>query len=222
MTPTRALLALLALAPAAACAGNPAPIDGRAVATQADRHQITLLEGEEQLELDLFAEGLSQAQIEELNAFGRMYRSIGRGPLQIEAPAEADPVFVAQVRGALVDGGVNFAALAQTSRPGVNGRVALRFARVEARAPACAPIHTQDLAAQSNNRSYESFGCAMAANLAAMIADPADLEKPRAFGPRDGARRTTVFGKYRNGEPTHATRSDDERVGVSDVDGSGN
>lgn len=222
MTPTRALFALLALAPVAACAHKPAPVGGRAVASQADRHEITVVRAQEQLELDLLAEGLTQAQIDELSAFGRLYRSIGQGPLQIEAPAEADPVFVAQVRAALVDGGVNFAALAQTSRPGAPGRVAVRFERLEARAPACAPVYAQNLAVQSNNRSYESFGCANAANLAAMIADPADLERPRPFGPRDGARRTTVFGKYRNGEPTHATRSDDERVGVSDVDGSGN
>lgn len=219
---TRALIALLALAPAAACATKPEPVDGRAVASQADRHPITVVRAEERLELDLQPEGLSQLQIDELNAFGRLYRSIGRGPLQIEAPAEVDAEFLTRVRAALVDGGVNFAALAQSERPGAAGFVAVSFARLEAQAPRCAPLYTQNLARQTDNRSHESFGCSMSANLAAMVADPADLQGPRAFGPRDGARRTTIFERFRNGQPTHADRSRDERVGVSDVENNGN
>jgi pilus assembly protein CpaD len=62
-----------------------------------------------------------------------------------------------------------------------------------------------------------TFGCALQANLAAMVADPADLAAPRRADPAEAARRTVVLDKYCRGEQTHATRSDDERVTVSKV-----
>ena len=90
-------------------------------------------------------------------------------------------------------------------------------ARFEAQAPECAPLWEQDLAHQSNNQPWASFGCATQANLAAMISDPADLLGPRQEDPRDAARRARVLEAYRQGQQTHANRSDDERVQVSNV-----
>jgi type IV pilus biogenesis protein CpaD/CtpE len=50
-----------------------------------------------------------------------------------------------------------------------------------------------------------------------MVEDPADLLHPRAEDPRDSGRRDTVMEAYRAGDPTHAERSSDERVTISNA-----
>jgi pilus assembly protein CpaD len=120
----------------------------------------------------------------------------------------------------LVEAGVSYAAVAGSTYDATGAGEApiiVSFARYEARAPECAPLWEQDLAHQSNNQPWESFGCATQANLAAMVEDPADLLRPRASDPRDSGRRDTVMEAYREGDTTHADRSADERVSISNA-----
>ncbi len=91
----------------------------------------------------------------------------------------------------------------------------LTFTRFEAEAPDCKPLWNYDLGSSLDNRATKNFGCSVNANLAAMIADPADLNGPRPEDPRDAARRDVVLGKYREGEPSGATRGPDERATIS-------
>ena len=46
------------------------------------------------------------------------------------------------------------------------------------------------------NRDAFNFGCAQQQNLAAMVADPADLVRPRPMGPPNGGRRANVMQIY--------------------------
>ncbi|MDV6332076.1 CpaD family pilus assembly protein [Asticcacaulis sp. 201] len=62
----------------------------------------------------------------------------------------------------------------------------------------------ENLTQTFNNGPYDNFGCAVNANLAAQIADPRDLDNPRAATPKDAARKTTIIGKYQKGEVTSA------------------
>jgi pilus assembly protein CpaD len=50
-----------------------------------------------------------------------------------------------------------------------------------------------------------------------MVADPRDLLQPREETPRDSMRRAAVMGHYRAGEQSHAVRTPDERISVSDA-----
>mgnify|MGYP000184439934 FL=1 len=50
-----------------------------------------------------------------------------------------------------------------------------------------------------------------------MVEDPADLDHPRDMAARDSGRRDTVMEAYRAGEQTHAERSSDERVTISNA-----
>ena len=50
-----------------------------------------------------------------------------------------------------------------------------------------------------DNEGYPEFGCAVTANIAAQIADPADLLAPRASDAPDAQRRQVVLDKYRQG-----------------------
>ena len=78
----------------------------------------------------------------------------------------------------------------------------------------------KDLTETSRNAQYENFGCAQQANLAAMVANPRDLERPRKQSPSDATRRSNVIDKYRQGEATAAAQEEKQKVKISDV-GSG-
>jgi pilus assembly protein CpaD len=226
MTSRFSLLLLAGAATLGACASVEPP-KGPPIATGADRHRITVEESGARMEVPVVAEelSLSPKAREDLSAFAGDYLRGGHGALIMSTPsggdnADAAALLAHQTRLALVDSGVPYAAIAGSTYDASGAPAApivLTFIAYEARPPECAPLYTQDLAHQSNNQAWESFGCSTQANLAALVEDPHDLLAPRNEDPRDSGRRATVFGAYRAGEATHATRSPDERVAVSNA-----
>lgn len=79
------------------------------------------------------------------------------------------------------------------------------FTRYEAQIPKCGQAW-ESLTATRDNKAYENFGCAVAANMAAQVAHPEDLVRPRDAAPVDAGRRDVVMGKYRRGEITSSPR----------------
>jgi pilus assembly protein CpaD len=217
---------VLGLTALGACASVPPPPEGlRPVPTAADYHQIQVTEGSERLEVPVGSNdvALSQSERSQLERFAGGYLRYGHGALVLSTPsggvnADAASAMANETRRALMDAGVSYAAVAGSSYD-ASGRadapIIISFTRYEAQAPECAPLWQQDLAHQSDNQPWESFGCATQANLAELVEDPADLLRPRAEDPRDSNRRDTVLDHYRAGEPTHAERSTDEQVAIS-------
>lgn len=168
---------------------------------------------------------LSPAARAGLSAFAGNYLRYGHGALVLSTPsgdanADAASVLANQARLSLVESGVSYAAVAGSTYDASgtpNAPIIVSFSRFEAQAPECAPLYEQDLAHQSNNQAWDSFGCATQANLAAMIEDPRDLLHPRDMDPRDSGRRAAVMEAYRQGDVTHADRSSDERVAISNA-----
>jgi pilus assembly protein CpaD len=77
----------------------------------------------------------------------------------------------------------------------------LSYLRVKAVTPQCGlwpEMHSNT----SLNAQYHNFGCASQQNLAAMVANPADLIRPQPMAPADGARRAQVITDYSNGDET--------------------
>jgi pilus biogenesis lipoprotein CpaD len=60
------------------------------------------------------------------------------------------------------------------------------------------------------NFPHPDLGCSMRANFAAMVVNPAHLERPQAEQPSDATRRGRVIKNYRAGEATEATRGEGE------------
>ena len=224
---SRLPLLLLGVSALAACAGIPKPdLDRVPTASVADRHEPTAEAAVQSLEI-----AVAPGQIElgareraQLSAFANDYLRYGHGPLALETPSggansEAASVLAADTRRALAEAGVSYAAIAGSTRDvaGETMPILVSFSRFEAQAPDCAPLWEQDLAHQSNNQPWPSFGCATNFNLAAMVEDPADLNHPRDMAARDSSRRDTVMEAYRAGEQTHAERSSDERVTISNA-----
>jgi len=219
---------VLGLTALGACASvPPPPADMRPTPTAADMHQIQVTESSARLEVPV-ANGdvsLTHGERAELHAFASSYLRYGHGALVLSTPsgganADAASVLANETRRALADAGVSYAAVAGSSYD-ASGRadapIIVSFSRYEAHAPECAPLWEQDLAHQSNNQPWASFGCATQANLAALVEDPRDLLYPRDEDPRDSGRRDTVMEAYRAGEQTHAPRSSDERIQISNA-----
>ncbi len=68
-----------------------------------------------------------------------------------------------------------------------------------------------------SNRPHWNHGCANQRNLAAQVANPADLVQPRAETPVLASRRATVMDKYRKGESTATQYPDANKGKISDV-----
>lgn len=214
------LVALVGLTAACATKGAPPPVlDGRPLATSADAHRIKVSEVGERLEVSIADGALSPTALFAIENFATEYRRMGHGPMALSAPKDANPQMTGAVIGVLADAGIpaERVSVARYDAGDAAAPLVLRFTRYDAEAPKCPSLSLEDTANAFSNRPVRSFGCAMQANLAAMIADPADLAAPRAMDPADAARRALVVDKYRQGEQTHATRSEDERVTVSRV-----
>jgi pilus assembly protein CpaD len=224
---TRAILAGLGAAAAlGACATPREAPPGPPLATAADRHRIEVIQSGERYDILVGSAdaGLPQEVRANVQAFAAAYRAEGHGPLMMSAPSggeNADSVARAaqEARLLLAAAGVPYSAIAMSAYDATGTAtppLVLSFTRYEAVAPECAPLWEQDLS-QNRHRPYESFGCSMNANLAAMIEDPRDLIEPRTQTPRDAPRRAAVLERYRQGEPTGATRSEDERATISNA-----
>ncbi|MEZ5960459.1 MAG: CpaD family pilus assembly protein [Hyphomonadaceae bacterium] len=210
-----------------ACAGVPKPdLTRPPMASQADRHEPTAEAAVQTLPIAV-APGqmeLTGADRAQLRSFASDYLRYGHGPLVLEAPSggansESASILAADARRTLAEAGVSYAAIAgsTTDAGGETRPLLVSFNRFEARPPECAPLWEQDLGHQSNNQAWDSFGCATNFNLAAMVEDPADLVRPRDIAARDSERRDTVMDAYRQGDQTHANRSNDERITISNA-----
>ncbi|MDI7776019.1 CpaD family pilus assembly lipoprotein [Asticcacaulis sp. EMRT-3] len=73
----------------------------------------------------------------------------------------------------------------------------------------------ENLAATASNRPYNNFGCAISANMAAMIADPRDLDSPHAASSTDPSRKSVILDKYRKGDVTSAAEDDQSKGNIS-------
>ncbi|MEQ1707648.1 MAG: CpaD family pilus assembly protein [Terricaulis sp.] len=223
---SRLSLLALGLSALGACASVPTP-ELPPTSSSADRHRIEVEQTSERLEVAVAPSdvSLSPKSRADLGDFASGYLRYGHGALILSAPAgstntDAASRLAGEIRMSLVAAGVSYAALASSSYDAsgeTEAPVVVSFARFEAVAPECAPLWEQDLAHQSNNQAWESFGCASQANLAALVEDPRDLLRARTEDPRDSGRRATVFEAYREGEPTHAERSNDEHVSISNA-----
>ena len=199
----------------AACAGIPKPdMDRVATPTVADRHQPTAQAAVQRMEIAV-APGqmeLGATDRAQLQSFANDYLRYGHGALVLSTPsgdanADAASVLANQTRMSLVESGVSYAAVAGSTYDASgtpNAPIIVSFSRFEAQAPECAPLYEQDLAHQSNNQAWESFGCATQANLAAMVEDPRDLLHPRDMDPRDSGRRAGLAAVA--GAPAGLTR----------------
>jgi pilus assembly protein CpaD len=167
--------------------------------------------------------GLTPAQKGQIAGFLERYRvaDAGNSKLVISVPSGsanegAAARAVGEIRQLITAYGFSEANVAiepYHDRRDAAAPIRLSYLRYVAEGPECGRW-TTNLSEDYRNLHYPNFGCAQQRNLAAQIANPADLLGPRTVEPADAERRAVVFDKYRQGRTTGAEKSQDERIQV--------
>ena len=225
------LAPLLAAGLLSACAtGSHAPAGLDQAITPTEQFPMKVSETPGEIRLAPHPGGLSPAQREALAALADRWTHEGGGPVTIRVPtrsidpraADAASREAAELLHALGVPDekirrVGYEAVGDGAGP---APVIVAYVTYQAVIPRCG-LKWENLASNTGNKPMDNFGCAVNANLAAQIADPADIAGPRASDPTDVARRLTVLDKYRAGQATAGAADKGATASISSVGGGG-
>ena len=202
---------------------DPTRVAGWTLVDSSQRHPILVTQEPttDVIRIPRGANGLSPAQRARLLDFADHYRTTdaGNSRLVIQAPSGAanevsTMTAVSQIRALLTDQGFGESTISVEAYNAAGAKdppIRVSYLRYVAQPPNCGDWST-NLAYDPMNLPYPNLGCANQHNLAAMVANPADLLGPRSETARPSERRDYVWNKYVNGQPTGANKSADERV----------
>ena len=226
-----ALLVVGVAIPAAGCLRSPRFQAPFTLANPSERHPIAVRQGEVWLDLAVYpgSSGLTESQKDQVANFLADYKSQTSDRLLVRAPSGGANETAAmraydQIRRGLLRAGVKpslvvlepYFASGDPSAP-----VRLSYLQFVAEPPDC-PDWSENVGRDPNNMPWPNKGCASQRNLAAMVANPEDLIRPRGETPRPSERRDTVWGKYIAGDSTGSNWTPSgqplsERAAASDV-----
>ena len=207
--------------------GSIAPTDYRL------RHPIVVQESIRNSEIFVGSArgGLTAPQRADVAALGQAWMAEGTGAIIAEVPvgtpnARAAQDTLREVQSMLGNVGVPSRGIVvkqyRPEDPRLFATIRLKYPRIVADAGPCG-TWPEDLGPSVKNPSYLSnqpyynLGCASQHNLAAMVANPADLVQPRAEGPVYASRRSFMLDKYRQGQATSTTYPDADKGKISSV-----
>ncbi len=176
------------------------------------RHPIVLTHANETL--DVFTGsvgGLDLRQKEDIRQFAQDYMANGQGPLIAYLPAGGSTAGtnagLTGIRQTLAGGGASgrLQIAHYQAQGGHAAPIKLAFAKLQASTPSpCGYEHDEivpsRLAANQVNRQTNNFGCTYQRNLAAQIADPRDLLRPRQEGSIDVDKRLAGIERIRESD----------------------
>ena len=174
--------------------------------------------------------GLTPAQRAEVGAIASSWRQEATGGIVIELPVGAANEHAAtsasrEIRSILSAAGVPHHAIEirpySPQDPVRLGTIRVNYPKMAAETGPCG-LWPNDIgptydAVYWSNKPHWNHGCAAQRNLAAQVANPADLVQPRAEGPALASRRSTALEKYRKGEPTATQYPDANKGKISEI-----
>ena len=187
------------------------------------RHPIMVSQEPSDLKIKVSARGygLSPHQRAELVSFIRHYRDVNasNSKLIISAPTGsrnevASMRAVAEIRHLIKEMGFDRTSVSVEAYHAKGIRrppIRISYMKYVAKAPECGNWPT-NLASNASNLNYPNLGCASQKNLAAMIANPADLLGPRSMTGRPGERRDDTWNKYLKGQSTVSKKDADQKA----------
>jgi pilus assembly protein CpaD len=195
----------------ASCANRPDRVTTSSVPDDyRTRHPITLAEVQHTLDVPVGSgeRKLTTALRDLVRGFAQDYGALSSSTVSVAVPASsanagAARAVQADIRAVLMDAGVKSNRIVLTSysptENSASAPVRLSFVAVTAITGDCGQWPT-DLFGPTirDNTNWENFGCATQQNLAAQIANPADLVGPRGMTPIDAQRRAEVIKLYRS------------------------
>jgi pilus assembly protein CpaD len=206
------LAVVLALGAATIGCSRHADVTGTVPSDYRQRHPIVLTQGNETL--DVFvgnSRGLDHRQIDDIKGFARDYIQNGQGPLIAYLPSGGHSGAVHQglsgIRQALSGGGASgrLQIAHYHAEGGAAAPIKLAFAKLKAEITNRCGYDSQGINASGYranvaNESPHNFGCTYQRNLAAQVADPRDLVRPRREGAIDLDRRLAGIERLREGD----------------------
>jgi len=169
------------------------------------RHPIAFADRGEVLHIDVppRARGLSHNQLADMQRFAVRYKTEGVGPLAVSVSRQASgdagvSDALADLERILREAGIPQPQVARTQHSDTHrsrSMVRLSFARPTAIGPECGHWH-RDIGREPERVHYPEFGCATQRNLAGMVANARDLQRPQDEQPRSAERRTQIWSKY--------------------------
>jgi pilus assembly protein CpaD len=217
-------LALLISGSLVGCAQDPAKEAtlGPRTPTEQWTEKVHATSQPDEIRLSPHRAGLSPNQGSALRALmGRWIEADGPAILISAPTGGADPqaayAVATQARDFLVSNGAPADSVRIASYPAAGdpaSPVIVGYLRYQADVPKCGEAWG-NLTSTSDNKVFGNFGCAVSANMVAMIANPADLDHPRASTPVDATRREVIMGKYQKGEAKASAKEADSSGAVS-------
>lgn len=202
------ILAATAIGLMSGCANRDSITVGSIPDDYRTNHPIIISEKDEKIDLPVGASdrGMTHSQRTTLLGFLDNYDRSAAATLTILVPAGSANEIAAAAAGR------DFARLAtkngvpssrivmasyQAGAAEVSAPVRVSYSRLRAHTDQCGRW-PEDLLETSENKHYANFGCSYQNNLAAQMANPADLLGPRKQTPIDATNRGTVIDVYRN------------------------
>ncbi len=196
------------------------------------RHPIALRESPQTVEVFVGSNrsSLTGSQRADVLAFAKAWNSESTGGIVIDVPANSPNSLASsqasrEIRSILRSAGVPERVVAmrgyEPESPYKLSVLRMSYSKITAEAGPCG-LWPQDLGPTSDpiyneNRPFWNLGCSNQRNLAAMVANPADLVQPRGEGPVWASRRATVLERYRVGQGTATTYPNMDRGMLSDI-----
>jgi pilus assembly protein CpaD len=166
------------------------------------RHPIGFVDRSEVLNVDAPPRGrdLSHNQSADLYRFVARYKAEGVGRLSVSVPRHGDAgtsQVVAELGRILRENEIVPQRVVRTRHADGKLRqvVRLSYLTPEAVAPECGHWR-RDVARDPERLNYPEFGCATQRNLAGMVANSRDLQRPQDEQPRSSERRSQTWSKY--------------------------
>lgn len=174
------------------------------------RHAITLAEVQHNLDVPIGSgeRKLTTPLRDLVRGFAQDYLALSKSTVTIALPDSSANAGAArnvsgEVRKVLIEAGVKSNHIVLTAytpaEASASAPIRLGFVAVTAITSDCGQWPS-DLFGQTirDNTNWENFGCATQQNLAAQVANPADLVGPRGMTPIDAQRRAEVIRIYRD------------------------
>jgi pilus assembly protein CpaD len=187
-----------------------------------ERFKVTPVQQPEEVLLALHASGISQQQASALAGLVAKWRDEEAGVIGVQAPSDAAGSGAAyrmaeSARAFLLSQGVppdQIELMGYDPKGEASPPLKVGYMHYQVEIPKCGQAWT-NITSSFDNDVQPNFGCAVTANIAAQVANPADLAGPRAATPQDATRRQVVLDKYRKGEVTSAAKDEQASGAVS-------
>lgn len=148
--------------------------------------------------------GLSHNQVSDIYRFARRFRAESNGRLTVSVPGRTTRDGIASsralddLRQALRDAEIDERQVDKAHheplrRPGP--ALLLSYLRPVAVAPECG-LWPRDVGLERERVFYPQFGCATQRNVAGMVANARDLQRPQEEDPSSSERRSSLWSKY--------------------------